>query len=417
MLKYLFYLLVLYIFLHNPHAPLISIGLIKILYLPLFYILLKYRKSFADYCRLFNKELKVLMAAIAFVLFRSAIGGDVSMISIHIFGIIEIFLLPLALIIYTQKIGLDKTDKFIRALLCIGAIGAVISTIAIFFPSVQNVINNTFGSLSSDSFLARSLWRGRGLSEALTSDYSYIQASLVILFCFYFKKNKWFFLFIPLMLLSIIFNARTGIIILIGGGLLYLFYKLNPSKIILSIIVSTFAFYIFLYFFSRISNTEDVVAFLLDFSEQIESVYQSGDVGNARTMKELFVDFWIMPSNQEEWIIGRGFRLFGMKDILGYSSDVGFINYLLYGGIFYVCIIVSFYFVVLKRLFNNKEKWYFVFFLITLIVITIKSIPFPNSGETRFLMLVYYFIIVEERKYFLFDRKRLYMKKTFINRN
>lgn len=376
-----------------PYVPL-GLGMVKLLYVPMLIMLIQHNKELFSYFIFFRKERNILYIVIAFVLIRTVLGGDKSMISVHLVGFLEIFMVPLFIVVYSFRLGLDSNEKFVKSLLVVGAIGASISFVTIVFPSLQDFINSTFGVLDKDSFLMRNRWRGRGLSEALTSDYAYIQATLVIIFCYYFRHNKWFLFVVPFMLLSIIYNARTGIIILGLGALLFILSKRSFGKTFFFILGGFLIYQLFSGIFGMIGNTEDVTAFVEDFVQQMTALYENKDVEDSRTANELLVESFILPDGLEEWIIGKGYRLFGMKDILGISSDTGIINYLSYGGLSYVALLVVFYFVIIKRLLKMHYDWFGVYFLLIIIVITIKSIPFPNTGETRFLMLVYYYFTI-----------------------
>lgn len=373
-------------------------------------------KDLLSYLRYFRKERNIFYIVIAYVLIRTILGGDGSMISVHIVGFFETFLVPLFIVVYTYQLGIDSNEKFVKSLLVVGAIGASISLITIVFPSLQDYINNTFGGLDKDSYLMINRWRGRGLSEALTSDYAYIQATLVVFFCYHFRNNKWFLLVVPFMLLSIIYNARTGIIILGLGALLFIIGKRSFGKTILFTFGVVLIYQLFSGIFGMLGNTEDVTIFIEDFAQQMTVLFETKDVEGARTANELLVESFILPDGLEEWIIGKGYRLFGMKDILGVSSDTGIINYLSYGGLSYVALIVVFYIIIVNRLLKMHYIWFGVYFLLILFVITIKSIPFPNTGETRFLMLVYYYFIISYLKANSLNKLPLCSQSQYVSR-
>lgn len=394
---YILYIIGVYIFLHNPHLP-FGVGMIKLLYIPLLILLLSGFSNFHVLWTFFNRERKAYLSIFVFVLFATIMGADISMVSIHIVGFIETILLPLFFIFFSRKVGISDSESFIRSLLIIGTIGATISTIAIIYPTFQSSINAFIGNVDPNSFLVRNAWRGRGFSEALTSDYSYIQASIVILFLFFNKNNKWFLCIIPFMMISIIFNARTGLLLLLGGLILFLIQTKKTLKIVMYLLIISALIYAAQYIFSSLSNTEEVTLFITDFLEQLTALYKTNDMENARTVNELYEGMQILPRDIPEWIFGRGYQLFGMKDVIGYSSDVGLTNYLSYGGITYILLILYMYNVILKRINHYRLTWFMLFFVFTIILISIKSVPFPNTGETRFLMFVYFALVYFKAK-------------------
>ena len=395
--SYIIVVLCLYLYLHSPYIPYLpfAVGSVKLLYLPMLLMLFSYLKSFRYFRKTFKAEYLILWFVLLFVVLRT-IGGGENVISFYISALIEIFFLPWFIILVLFKNGFRRIDDIFYLLLIVGAVGAIISTLAFVSPTLNNYIRDSFLYLKSGHGLDTKLWRGFGLSSALTSHYSYIQASIVVLYFFYAKKNKWFVFALPFMLLSIIFNARTGVLILVLGLLIRLFSNFSLKitfmlTMVLAIIIPNIE-----NFFSFMGASDESVLWLNSFVEEI-SLLSDSDMLNNGVVYTLLEQMVVWPSTINEWIWGRGYSLFGKLDELGIQSDIGFINVLSYGGIIYSAVLYSLIIVGCIKLKQYKENWFMIFFIAVFIIINIKSTYLPLSGELRFMMLIYYFLILYDK--------------------
>lgn len=395
--NYIVVLLCLYLYLHSPFIPFLpfALGSIKLLYIPMLLMLVSHMNSFKRFRKTFKAELIILLFVFLFVVVRT-IGGGENIVSFSISAIIEIFFLPWFVIQLLINNGFRKTNDYVHLMLLVGGIGAFISTIAFLVPPINDLIRDHFLYLKSGIGLETKTWRGYGLSNALTSHYSYIQASIVVFFLFY-HKDKWFIYILPFMLLSIIFNARTGIIILAIGLIIRYIYHFNLKLIMFFSVAIALFIWNMDSFFSLIGASDDSVMWLNSFTEEVTSFSSDSEFTNRGVLYTMFEEMIIWPSNQEEWIWGKGFSLFGKIDELGFESDIGFINVLAYGGIVYSVILYSLIVVVCRKLFYYKEYWFMAFYIIIFFIINIKSTYLPLSGQLRFMMLFYYFLILQNK--------------------
>lgn len=403
--QYIIFIICLYVFFHNPEIPYLPFGLgtMKLMYIPMILCYLHRNKAYRSYISTFSRERTILILALVYVLIRVAYGGETQEIRKHLVGFVEIYLLPLWLVVFAQKIGVTDKEKFVKTILIVGAIGAVISTITSVFPEIQVYIRDNFMHLKPDDYLLREQWRGRGLSESLTSHYGYIQGCMIVLGCFYIRSNKWFLWFMPLTIISIIYNARTGLVIAMAGLSLLFFKRKNFKFVILLIIVGFIAFDNLELLGEMIGVPDELAGSLSRFGDSIYAIYDAGAIEeNSGTVYKLLVEMWILPETLDEWIFGRGFTLFGKGMLLGFSSDVGFINNLAFGGLVYMFIMYSFLFVMLKKLKKVEEKRFYYYLILLFVIINIKSWFFPNGGTTRFIVLIYYYFVLYDLGKFSF---------------
>ncbi len=144
-----------------------------------------------------------------------------------------------------------------------------------------------------------------------------------------------------------------------------------------------------------IGISDELTGSLSRFGDSLYAIYDEGGIDeDSGAVYELLVDMWILPDTLNEWIFGRGYSLFAKTEVLGYQSDVGFINNLAYGGLVYSIIMYSFLFIMLKRLWKLNEKRFFYFLIILFLIINIKTWFFPNVGTTRMIVLIYYFYVL-----------------------
>ncbi len=395
--NYFIVLLCLYLYLHSPFIPFLpfAIGSAKLLYIPMVIMLFSHLRSFRYFRNTFKTELIILLFIICFVICRTIAGGE-SFLTFCISALIEIFFLPWFIIQLLIKSGFRRIEDLVFLLLIVGTIGAIISTTAFVIPPINDFIRDNFLYLKFGVGLETKTWRGFGLSSALTSHYSYIQASIVVLYLFY-TKNKWFVFSLPFLLLSIIFNARTGLFLLIVGLLIRFFCNFNFKMAILISLAIALVVANIETLFSIIGAPEESVAWLNTFMEEMTSLSDDSAMSNNGVLYTLFEQMVIFPETLNEWVWGRGYSLFGKFDELGIESDIGFINVLSYGGLFYSFLLYSLIIVACVKLKKYKEYWFLTFFVIVFVIINIKSTYLPLSGQLKFMMLVYYFMILYDK--------------------
>ena len=214
-INYLFLIAVLYIYLFNPIlVPLGGMGAIKLLYLILFAIFLIWNRQYTSICSGFKKEIKCYIFIFIYVSLRTILyNGEFTTAYTSLVLIIEDVFVPFAIIWLLLRSNTDFED-FKRFLLIIGAIASVISAMCLFFPSINSFVRTNIISIEADSYLDLNLFRGFGIAGELTFSYGIIQGFIFSLALFNIKNNKWIIPFLPLVILSILVNARTGFVVI-----------------------------------------------------------------------------------------------------------------------------------------------------------------------------------------------------------
>ena len=395
--------IILYIY---AHAPIIlSFGIlgrmeyqssIVLLYIISILFFLSNFGKCSIFFRKVHKELVIFAVICSYVFLRTLFGGDSQQLIDYTKTFLELFLIPAFIIYYIKKSGLNNELDFIRLFLYLGCVGGIISSLCVAFPVIGSYVRDNLLLNMEETVLAKD-YRGFGLSSGLTYAYGIIQGVIIALGLAFSKYNKWFFFFIPFMLISIILNARTGMLVAFCGIILLM---LETKKSIGNIfVVSSLILAIFLGWenlLAYIGVDEGSMEFIDSFFDEVNIVTSEG-VMSGVTTSTLFGDMLIFPSSLSEWIVGRGYYIFGR--VGEKNSDIGFILQLNYGGLLYIIPLYYFIFKISLRLYRLGLLKIAVLFVLTFFIANTKGPYLPNTGMFRLLILIsfYYFVNIEKK--------------------
>ena len=377
-----------YAYIHNPILSLTrGIGLIKLLYPIAIISFIANTKSCTRLFSFYQKEMLLFSFLFIYALFRGALGGETTISYAHFILLIECFFLSGIFTAYWYKTGRTEQD-YIRLILIVSAVASAISTLCVAIPSFGTYVRFQLQITPEDSVLADALFRGFGISEELTSGYGYVQSICFVVGLRYIKDNKWFIVFMPMVILSVVLSARTGIIIMAIGVVLHLLTLQKAKYAFATVgvfaILITFAFL----FFKSLDLSEESIDFVQGFFDEASEMRESNDFAGSTTTSALFNDMIIWPRDIGEWIIGRGYSLFLAKTG---NSDIGYIIQLNYGGLAYMFIWVM----ILFRLFTRMRKKCFdkfipLFLIVSILILNVKGNTLSNGSIMRFTMLIYF---------------------------
>jgi len=323
-------------------------------------------------------------------------GGDAVILYTHLVFIIEIFFIPLFLVRLAVKAGINDSKIFFRLLLVIGSFAAVITVASFIVPSIGSFVRYELMYTTSDSLLYTDNYRGFGLAIGLSFSYGIIQGVIIAVGTFHIKDNKWFILLYPLVLVSILLNARTGLIVALIGILIYLLMNDKIKSLFSVTIVILFAFMVIDYGLSTLSVSRETLTWIEEFFNQLISVRREKSLYATYTLDSLFGRMWVWPVGLDEWIFGKGIIIVARNNAV--NSDIGYIQQLNYGGLGYVFILAIFLINVIKRMIkNNIDITFVLFFIGVFIIANFKGNYLINNGAFRFMMYIYYFIIYNRR--------------------
>lgn len=376
--------LILYMFVNNPILKITgNVGLIKFLY-PIAIIALLWQKKIVETIYNFRIEIFIYLLLIFFSITSSLISGEFLFPRFYLVGLFEnIFL---SNFIFYAFFASNKFD-FNTSLINVGIVGAIISLICL----INIPFNLELRSIQTeDDFISQQTFRNFGFSSGLSYSYGLTQAVILILMSFKIKERPVFILFIPIIAISILINARTGFLVV----LLYLLYNII-SKVKLKLLTSIFLITVIIsIIISKIEfapEFEQTVEWAIDFFKQVGDIFTSTKNSESDTTGILFKDMLVLPTDFGEWVIGSGKNIFGQNNN---DSDVGFLIQLKYGGVALILLLLSMVLVMSYRLYLVKKySWFLPLTLIIFLIGNIKGNYIPYSGIFRLVFFMYVFII------------------------
>lgn len=410
---YLTAIIIVYLYIYNPIFSFTGgIGGIKILYILTGGAFIAYHSKFKEIFKLFTQEFYLFCILFVYTTIRTLIGGEPSFMYTHLVFLIEITIIPYTIIVLLNQFQINDDHSFVKLLLVVGVSGAAISTACAFYPSINTYVRDVILMQHEVDY---GFWeyRGYGLAEGLTGFYGFTQGMLLALGMMHIKENMWFIFTIPFMIVSILFNARTGFIIFIASIIIYLLIR-RDLKITLSLsigILLVLLGYNYLTYSDLVS--EQTLSWIESaFSDSIDAV-QSKDISRSGTASVLFGSMLVWPDNFFDWIFGRGYSLFGLDQN---GSDVGFILHLNYGGLLYITILLMLLVCLAKHMSHYEVPQYFlILFWCVYFIANTKGNYLSNSGTFRCIMLMYYFFIYNREKRTLIDVRTTNSTNCLIN--
>lgn len=381
-IRYVFIIIVLYVFLHNPIFNVVGFGSIKLLYIfPVIFFLFDEKSTIAF--KRYKIDFLCYLVLILYILVLVIIGAESGMLRTIIVACIECLILPIYIVRFYLKYL--SSFNFNRVILIVGSVGAIISTISFFIPEI-NFFFRTIQQFNEDLLYVEQ--RGFGLSEGLTFSYSLVQAIIFYIGINNLKTNKWFLFIIPMLLISIFFNARTGILIVFITLILFLVQNRKIKHYIYLLTSFSFVFLLFnLVDFENINSS--AFNFVKEFFFEFNDFFLGTQSASSNTAGTLLNDMIVVPDNFAEWIVGSGHTKFG---IIG-GTDIGYLQMLNYGGVVLIFLLASLIYIMSKKMLKNNAIYFFLFFLSVLLISEIKGNFIPNSGAFRLICLLYVFII------------------------
>ncbi|MCK4620873.1 MAG: hypothetical protein KAT62_01530 [Desulfuromonadales bacterium] len=241
-------------------------------------------------------------------------------------------------------------------------------------------------------------YRAYGIAENLNFTYAFVMGLFSGYSFLLLKKNILFLIPMFVFLITVVFNARIGLVPIV----FFVIYALFTGKYLKSFFVIAVCLLSVLLTFKisqllgfdlngsiLFSNMDWVLRF---FSDIYNYIFFSNEIGKSSTMGTIFGDFLIFPDTVQQLFFGRGESLV-LKE--GMNSDVGFILQLNYAGVFYLLTILFFIFFTTFRLVRivGIGHWFVIFYFVLLIILNTKGFVFAATPGGRLLPLLYMYFI------------------------
>lgn len=395
-IRQLFLIVTLYIYLYNPIFLALGIGSIKLLLITaLIYALIK-GKVIMHIIMQFKHE-AVFTFVIIIYASLTVIRGDLSLLYIpysHFIWFMECVFLPLVLVIWFRKeLAQHDWEKWV---VIIGFIAALITLILILHPEWNEFVRT---SLISYSLADSSEWwfRGFGIAEGLAGSYGIIQGIILGICLYMLSRHVLYAVPIIPILLSIAFNARTGFIA-VAISLLLIIIQRRFSIRLASVVIGVALIIVYI-----LDNEADFIYKNLTTIEwAISSFTQTGDFASGNASEDSVFHFllkenFFIPQSTVGWLLGDG-----TLGPYGTKSDNGYSNQLMFGGIFYMLLLLGFFAYMYVRLSKKNSKGFYpAFFLIVLLIVNIKyNCLFVPDGVFRLFSFYYVLSITRQSKFF-----------------
>jgi len=396
-IKLFYFIIILYLYVYNPVFSFIGIGSVKLL-LVFFIIYSLFNKKTLHYLFYFKGEFFFTILLVTYSLLTSLRSNELTFKQGYLFFIwfVESIYIPILLIVIF--INEFKKYSWEKLILIIGTIASLLSLILILNPELNEYVKYTLIAYSGEENDFYDLIRGFGLAEGLRGSYGMVQGMILGL-CLNKVRENWYYLIIILLLIiSIAFNARTGLIAFPVSILILLFsFKFNIRFIIYFIIILSMIYNIDFSSIDFITDYQETFDWLSKGFEDITAIFQGGssNVGDV-----LFVDEVFLPSNTFEFIFGTGNFSAGIGRV-----DNGYYYLLWFGGWMIMMIVFSFLIYMFSRLYLIQKDHYHTFlFFILLLIFSIKSnYLFNPSGISRLLCFYYVYTILNHKLKFKYD--------------
>lgn len=382
----------MFFILYNP--PLLPFNTMHIVGLCSIVYLLLHFSSILKYIEM--KKLIYVMEIFGFLLFYLILemfGHSLSITSLvfPIYFIVDVLPFGLTLAVYSRKKGLT-TQSFLDMVLLVGTVQALLGLLSFLIPSLQIIFVDLLQSYGyGDIFTSLARFRVYGLASGLTYATPVLQSILVLLSVYFaFTRSKKYLLCAGLLAFSGIINARTSFIVIIIGGIVLLFFSKLKLKAKISILFEMTIIFIFidLYLFPLlIKVAPNTFRWVSEGFWEIASFFQGNTTGyfSYATSENAYV----LPSGLAV-LWGTGYTVMG--GYRGFFSDVGYVNDVWFGGIFYIVIVYTFFLGLMWSLFRKKEgafSFLGLFMLLLYPALNIKGIAFSMNAFTNFFFLVY----------------------------
>lgn len=377
----LFYI-VLYIYIYNPAIRLLSLASLRLLYPFMLLWLLRYSSNVKRMLDFYKKDFIYFVLLILFTFFYSVVGGDAIFFKNTLLLLLDGYVLGLFIVFINNRCFPNITID--QSLYTVSCIAALISLILFLSPGLNEFVRNNFSLEDTDRRYF--LYRCFGFASGLTFDYGIIQG-LALVYCIHFRRSVISRLLIPVFLLSVLFNARTGIIM----PILYVVYnsifkfKIKYWFLIIIIVCCVVALFNSEYYYEY----ENTLIWIMEGFYEISDSVLGTDLATFNTLETLSENHLVFPKTFFDWLFGTGVNLYTATDI---RSDSGYIIQLNYGGLLFLSLIIG---LLLHTVYNikkycNKNVFYMItFVLLTIVVCNYKGTLYSSNSVLRLYFLLY----------------------------
>ncbi|HVW13937.1 MAG TPA: hypothetical protein VHB54_08950 [Mucilaginibacter sp.] len=398
LLKYIFIVACLYIYIYSPPLKMLPFGLIQVM-TPVAYVYLAVNRLFGKMFRLYRKEIGIFLILCIYSFIREVLASsDLSFFYDSLFMLVDV--IPIAFFISHfaffnfSSSGIEGMQgKLLNLFVYTAVIAGLITFYLILNPTMAEVMNK--GILRSGEVEYESTYRSFGFASSLLFAYAIVQGLAVAILLFKVEKQSIktypaLILMIVLLVISILFNARIGFAPIAVMTVYLLIMKRSYKLIIACAVLLPLLSY--LLFNSSLSYLfGENLDWSLKFFTETQQLLSNKSTSDASNYDVLFNDMLFMPDTAGSIIFGIG------QDIIIHAkrnSDIGYVRQLFFGGMIYLSILfylITSMFLRLRKI--RFARWFNFLFIFTTLVCEIKGIMLSNNSAFRTLILLYVGII------------------------
>jgi len=340
----------------------------------------------------------IYLLIIEFILNDSSIGSLVG----PIFFLVDIIPFSLACRDYLKRRNCDIHD-IINLFVFTSLIQVVLVMLSFFIPAIHiSFVNMMINYGYSMRLLTLLEYRLFGFASGLTfATPVFLSFFSVVLIVYVMKEKRNVTLYILCALgcfFSALINARTSMIVLgVGCSVFILTRNLSFFKKILFLFLCVGLYFLF-------DNV--LLSFLLEYSPESYKWIDSGmdEMSSFLIEGEKETGYFAYVTNEEKYelpdfigfLFGKGYRVMQGWNEFGVHSDIGYINDIWFGGLFYIIILYSIFYKCMYSLYRNRNKvvsFIGLFLMILYPILNFKGYVFSMNDLTNamfFLSIVVY---------------------------
>lgn len=283
--------------------------------------------------KLIELLIAILFASV-YVAFRSAFSGNESRIFQNLQIIVQIVYFFEILSIMYYRFRYSKYD-IMSFFLNVVFIQGIVAVLMLLFPTFHDVALHLYYAGGTENIYISSK-RIYGLSSEYTFTTPIVNGLFAVMAIFLaLKKSKLYIFYLPIILLLVLLNGRTGLIVFMIGFIIILIMN-SDNPINSSIIFFFIAVGAYITFSLVQTLSPDTYFWIQSFFSDTSNLVDGNVTGNYTQLQ--------MQLPQNNLLFGYGFRIYDLsrivtRDYIMQRSDVGYANDLFLGGIVYIILL------------------------------------------------------------------------------
>ncbi|WP_370672673.1 hypothetical protein [Leuconostoc lactis] len=280
------------------------------------------------------KLIVAIFLASVYVGFRAAFSGNDTRLFQNLQIIVQIFYFFEILLLMYYKIGYSKYEVM-ATFLNVVFIQGIIAVLMLVIPSFHNVALNLYYAGSAENIFI-SAKRIYGISSEYTFTTPVLNGIFGVIAVFLsIKKAKVYLTYVPIILMLVLLNGRTGLIVFCIGAIIVILKNTRRfGHIIGLLLISGIGVYSVFYLLSIFSP--NTYGWILSFFSDTSNLFQGQATGNYSHLS--------MQFPEQNIVFGYGYRIYNLNSIVTgittyQRSDIGYANDLFLGGIVYLLLL------------------------------------------------------------------------------